>query len=270
MSDAPQPHEIYRDMRDEGRERLQRTRFELATSSLLAGFDIVFGVVALAATDAALTPHFGTQVGHFAGALAFGVAFVFIVIGRSELFTENFMVPVIGLRQGLTSKLKLAELWILSPIFNLAGGSILVLILTTHGVLPPGAGPSLARIAVHASTYAPATAFASAIAGGALITLMTWLIEGSATPGLRVLVAWIGGALLALASFDHVIVVTLEMIFGIRFGAPISWLDILQNLGLAIAGNMLGGLAFVTLTRTGQAIASTDSAPLEDGPPAAV
>jgi formate/nitrite transporter FocA (FNT family) len=270
MTDAPEPHEIFRTMRDEGRDRLGRSRLELSASSLLAGFDVVFGVIALAAVDAALTPHFGAQVGHFAGALAFGVAFIFIAIGRSELFTENFMVPVVGLRPGLATKLKLAQLWILSPIFNILGGVALILVVTTHGVLPTGAGTSLKAIAMHADGYDLPTAFASAIVGGALITLMTWLIEGSTTPGTRILVAWIAGSLLALGSFDHVIVVTLEMILGIRFGAPIPWLDVLQNLGVAAGGNLLGGLVFVTLTRTGQAIGSSEGeAPLEDGPPAA-
>lgn len=270
MSDAPEPHEIFREMREEGRDRLSRTRLELVASSLVAGFDVVFGVIALAAATAAVTPHFGTQAGHLAGALAFGIAFIFIAIGRSELFTENFMVPVTGLQPGLKSKLQLAQLWLLSPVFNIVGGSILILIVTTHGVLPTGAGPGLAATAMHFQHLDDSTAFASAIAGGALITLMTWLIEGSRTPGGRVLVAWIAGLLLALGSFDHVIVVTLEMIFGIRFGAPVGWLDVARNGGIAIAGNMLGGLGFVTLTRTSQAIGSSHGEePLEEGPPAA-
>jgi len=270
MSDAPEPDEIFRRMREEGRARLTRTRLELSASSLVAGFDVVFGVVALAAADAALTPHFGTQAGHLVGALAFGIAFIFITIGRSELFTENFMVPVTGLAKGIASKLKLAQLWLISPVVNILGGTILILILTTHGVLPTGAGKTLSAIAVRFDHYSVATAFASAIAGGALITLMTWLIEASPTPGGRILVAWIAGSLLALGSFDHVIVVTLEMIFGIRFGAPIPWLDVAQNFGIAVAGNMLGGMAFVTVTRISQAIgASQADEPLEGGPPAA-
>ncbi len=268
MSDAPEPHEIFNEMREEGKDRLSRTRLELVASSLVAGFDIVFGVIALSAADAAVTPHFGTQVGHFAGALAFGIAFIFIAIGRSELFTENFMVPITGLQRGLASKLKLAQLWILSPIFNIIGGSILILIVTTHGVLPTGAGKGLQAIAIRFDHYSVSTAFASAIAGGALITLMTWLIEGSLTPGGRVLVAWIAGVLLTLGSFDHVIVVTLEMIFGIRFGAAgVGWLDVAQNFGIAVAGNMLGGLAFVTLTRFSQAVGSSKSEPIEAGAP---
>jgi formate/nitrite transporter FocA (FNT family) len=270
MSDAPEPDDIYREMREEGRNRLERSRLELAASSLVAGFDIVFGVIALGAASAAVTPHFGKQAGHLAGALAFGIAFIFITVGRSELFTENFMVPITGLTKGLGSKLKLAQLWLLSPVFNILGGTILILIVTTHGLLPAGANPVIKVAALHIHGYDLSTAFASAIVGGALITLMTWLIEGSPTPGTRILVAWIAGAVLALSSLDHVIVVTLEMIFGNRFGAHVPWIDVLQNAGVAVAGNMIGGLGFVTLTRIAQAIGSNDGdVPLEGGPPAA-
>ena len=43
---------------------------------------------------------------------------------------------------------------------------------------------------------------------------MTWMVEGVGTVGGRIVVAWIAGTLLALASLNHVIVVTLELIFG--------------------------------------------------------
>lgn len=49
------------------------------------------------------------------------------------------------------------------------------------------------------------------------------------------------------------------MIFGLRVGADIGGLDIAQNFVVAAAGNMVGGLLFVTLTRTGQAIGADES-----------
>lgn len=94
---------------------------------------------------------------------------------------------------------------------------------------------------------------------GALITAMTWMVEGVGTVGGRIVVAWVAGALLALASLNHVIVVTLELIFGMRFGADIGFGDVAQNFVIAVTGNMLGGLLFVTLTRTSQAIGSGDT-----------
>jgi formate/nitrite transporter FocA (FNT family) len=257
MSDAPEAHEVFALLRDEGERRLARSRLELAATALVAGFDVVFGVIALGVVSAAVTPHFGAAFGHFAGSLAFGIAFLFIVAGRSELFTENFMVPVTALIAGRSSRRKLAQLWTLSPLLNVVGGSALILVVSVHGVLPDGTSASLNKVAETIDANSALAAFLSAIAGGALITLMTWIVEGTQSLGGKLVVAWAAGALLALGSFNHVIVVTLELIFGLRFGADIGTLDVVQNFFVAAAGNMIGGLLYVTLTRTGQAIGAS-------------
>jgi formate/nitrite transporter FocA (FNT family) len=88
------------------------------------------------------------------------------------------------------------------------------------------------------------------------------MVEGVGTVGGRIVVAWVAGVLLALGAFNHVIVVTLELIFGMRFGADVGAGDIGVNFVIAAAGNLLGGLLFVTMTRTSQAIGSGDT----DGP----
>lgn len=257
--EAPEPHEMFARTREEGERRLERSTLELCTTSLVAGFDVVFGVIALAAATASMEPHFGPSAAHFFGSLAFGLAFIFIVVGRSELFTENFLVPVTALRRGKLSKLKLAELWTISPMMNIIGGTALILVVTSKGVLPEGAAPALVDVAEQIHAHGHWSAFLSAIAAGALITVMTWMVEGVGTVGGRIVVAWIAGALLALASFNHVIVVTLELIFGMRFGAQIPIGDTALNFVIAAAGNMIGGLLFVTLTRTSQAIGADNS-----------
>jgi formate/nitrite transporter FocA (FNT family) len=242
--------------RDEGERRLNRSRLELTTTSLVAGFDIVFGVIAIATVTALVTPKLGPSMAHFVGSLFFGIAFIFIVVGRSELFTENFFVPITALRRGAFTTRKLAQLWTISPIMNILGGTLLILVATTKGVLPHGTPEALNDLANHIDDLPLWSAFCSAIIGGALITAMTWMIEGVGTVGGRIIVAWIAGTLLALASLNHVIVVTLELIFGMRFGTTISLEDTAVNFGIAVAGNLIGGLLFVTFTRTSQAIGS--------------
>ncbi|MBW3653776.1 MAG: formate/nitrite transporter family protein [Actinobacteria bacterium] len=254
--DPPEPHEMFARTRAEGRRRLTRSKLELTSTSLVAGFDVVFGVIALAAATAAITPRFGPSAGHFVGSLFFGIAFIFIVVGRSELFTENFLVPITALRRGRLSKVKLAELWTISPVMNLVGGTALILIVSSKGVLPEGAAPALVEVAETIGDLSLWSAFLSAIVGGALITVMTWMVEGVGTTGGRIVVAWIAGVLLALLSLNHVIVVTLELIFGIRFGADITGGDVALNFVVAAVGNLIGGVLFVTLTRTSQAIGS--------------
>ena len=254
--DPPEPDEMFARTRAEGRRRLTRSKLDLTTTSLVAGFDVVFGVIALAAATAAITPRFGPSAGHFVGSLFFGIAFIFIVVGRSELFTENFLVPITALRRGRLSKVKLAELWTISPVMNIVGGTALILIVSSKGVLPEGAAPALVEVAETIGDLSLWSAFLSAIVGGALITVMTWMVEGVGTTGGRIVVAWIAGVLLALLSLNHVIVVTLELIFGIRFGADITGGDVALNFVVAAAGNLIGGVLFVTLTRTSQAIGS--------------
>ncbi len=257
--EPPEPHEMFARTRDEGTRRLSRSRLELATTSLVAGFDIVFGVIAIATVTALLTPALGPSAAHMVGALFFGIAFIFIVVGRSELFTENFFVPITALRRGKLTFLKLIELWTISPVMNILGGTLLIVVVTTKGVLPEGTPTALNELANHIDDLPLWSAFCSAIIGGALITAMTWMIEGVGTVGGRIIIAWIAGTVLALASLNHVIVVTLELIFGMRLGTTISFEDTAMNFVIATAGNMIGGLLFVTLTRTSQAIGAGET-----------
>jgi formate-nitrite transporter family protein len=253
---APEPEEIFRRTREEGKRRLNRPLLELGSTAFVAGVDVVFGLVALAVTTAYATKWVGEDAAHLFGAVAFGIGFVFIVVGRSELFTENFLVPIAGLERTRAAWYKLGELWLVSPLLNLIGGSLLLAFLTVHHVLPQGTGKAMRHVAATSADRGPLASFMSAIGAGALITLMTWLVEGAETMGVRIVSAWTVGSLLALGAFNHVIVVTLAMFGGIRYGAPISWSNLFANLGIAAGGNFAGGLLFVTLTRFGQAVGS--------------
>ena len=256
MPSAREPEEIYRETRREGRRRLERPVLELAATALVGGFDVAFGVVAFALAEQAVRGN----ASRLAGAVAFGIGFVFIVVGRSELFTENFLIPVAGLERGrLASWVKLGELWSVALVLNILGGSLLAVILTTHGVLRDGTGRPLVELAEHITGYSTLTAFMSALVAGALMTLMTWFVEGAADSlGVRIVMAWITGALILLGTFNHAIVSTLELVFGMRYGASVDVSQLLGNLGLAVLGNLIGGLLFVTFVRSIQAAEGGD------------
>jgi formate/nitrite transporter FocA (FNT family) len=251
---APEPEEIYEQVREEGERRLTRPFVELVSTSFAAGFDIAAGITFLAVLSALLTAHFGKDTAHVVGSVGFGIGFVFLVVGRGELFTENFLVPLAGLDgKARRSWLKLAELWAVSPLANILAGAVFAILLSVHKVLPHGSGSAIVEAAQKLHQHSVTSLFVSAVFAGALITAMTWFVEGQESMGVRVAVAWIAGAFLALAGLNHVIVVSIELIFGIRFGAHIPWLFVLGNFGLAAAGNMLGGIGLVTLNRFAQA-----------------
>jgi formate/nitrite transporter FocA (FNT family) len=251
--DVPQPEDIYEQTKKEGERRLSRPLLEMISTALAAGFDIVAGIVALVLIESQLQHLAGRQAAHVFASIGFGIGFVFLVVGRGELFTENFLVPVAGLdHRRRASWLSLAKLWITSPIFNVAGGLIMILLLSTHSVLPYGTGASLVDTAARIHANGVLALFVSAVFAGALITGMTWFVEGQTSMLVRIIVSWLAGFMLALGSFNHVIVVTLELIFGYRFGSHMHWSFIAGNFALAAAGNMVGGLGLVTLNRLTQ------------------
>jgi formate/nitrite transporter FocA (FNT family) len=257
---APEPEEIYERTRKEGRRRLQRPLLELIATAFAAGFDIAAGIAVLGILGAALVHFTGKDAAHVFASIGFGVGFVFLIVGRGELFTENFLVPLAGLHdQPRHAWWKIGELWAVSPIFNVIAGAITAVLLSVHGVLPEGSGSPIVDAAQKVHANHPLALFVSAVFAGALITAMTWFVEGQESVGVRVAIAWIAGAILALGGFDHVIVVTIELIFGIRFGAHVPWLFVVGNFGLAFVGNMLGGIGLVTLNRFTQALATGEA-----------
>jgi formate/nitrite transporter FocA (FNT family) len=249
-SPIPEPEDIYERTKKEGQRRLERPLAEEVSTALAAGFDIVAGIVALALVVRFLEHWMGKDAAHVFGSLGFGIGFIFLIVGRGELFTENFLVPLAGLdhRDGAAWR-NLTKLWLTSPIFNVIGGLVMILILTTHSVLPFGTGTVIVDVAetIHANGWL--ALFMSAVFAGGLITAMTWFVEGQESMMVRVVVAWIVGAFLALGGLNHVIVVTLELIFGYRYGASYDWVFIVQNFFLAASGNIVGGVGLVTLNR---------------------
>jgi len=247
---APEPETIYARTRQEGKRRLDRPLLEEISTALAAGFDLIAGLLVYALLQSKLDHRLGTDAAHVVASAGFGVSFVFLVVGRGELFTENFLVPLAGL-DGAESHAwrKLLKLWLTSPLFNILGGLAVILIVTPHSVLPYGTGTPLVETAEKLHANGVLALFLSAVFAGALMTAMTWFIEGQESMGVRVAVAWIVGGIIVLGTFNHVIVDTLLLITGYRYGAHYPWVFILGNFALATAGNMVGGIGLVTLNR---------------------
>jgi formate-nitrite transporter family protein len=250
---GPNPAEVFRRAEAEGARRLDATPVEVAATGFIAGSTIVFGIVALGITEGLAEPALGPELAQLAGALAFGVGLVFLVAGRAELFTEDFLDPVVvAIEQGGTGWLHLARLWSLILVFNLVGGALLALIVSVDGALPAEAGPALARFADHIVARGPLPALMNAITAGALITSMTYFVLAVDSAVSRMVVAYLVGVVLALGTFNHVVVTTLHLLLGFRFGASVCWGEAAEAFTLSTAGNLLGGLGFVTLAHIAQ------------------
>lgn len=254
MSVAPSPQDAFHRAVDEGERRLDQTMIELLSTGFIAGFTIVFGIAALGIVEARLS---GTTEGvaKVGGALAFGIGTVFLIVGRAELFSENFFDPVATVVERWKPSMlgRLGRLWGLTFLLNLIGGGLFAWIISVEGALPDGAPEVLNRIAEDIAGRDAAVGFVHAFAGGALVTLLSYLLQTVNSVGSRIVLAYIVGFLLAVGIFDHVVVLALHVFFGILFGAAVGWGDFGSALLIATAGNLLGGLGLVTLTHISQA-----------------
>ena len=239
---------------EEGEDRLSRPPLSAAATGLVGGFDVMIGVAVAAVLAGSLSEVMPTKLAGVLGSLVFGVGLVLITIGRSELFSENFLIPVGAVVEGRKPLRRLPTLWVPTLVTNIAGMLVLALILSVGTVLDHTAIAAAGHTANVFADRSTRAAFLSAVIAGMVMTLWTWLGIAVRTDVGRVLVALVIGFTIAAPNMNHVIVGTGEMMFGVLGGAThATWGDVGVNFLLALAGNLVGGTIFVTLTRFVQA-----------------
>ena len=254
MSEPLDPREIFDRSADEGERRLNQSTLELVSTGFIAGFTIVFGIIALAIVDALARPVLG-EFAQVVGALAFGIGIVFLIVGRAELFSENFFDPIAAAIRKKEDRpfRKIARLWCLTLVLNLIGGAVLVLALSVEGALPHGATETLRHLAEEIAGRSWLATLMRAIVGGALVALLSFLVIASRDTAGRIVVAYATGVLLALGPFEHAVVSVLHIGFGMMFGASVGAFHMAEVGAIAVAGNLIGGVGLVTLSHAAQA-----------------
>ncbi|HKJ36744.1 MAG TPA: formate/nitrite transporter family protein [Solirubrobacterales bacterium] len=250
MAEGTLPRDIWDQGFEEGERRMNRRLPGLASTALLGGFDVMLGLALVFSLSGALMAITTPEVAHAIGALPFGVAFIFITVGRSELFTENFLVPVGAFFAGRGTARKLMRMWGVTLAFNFVGIAILAALLSIDGVLPDGSLAAAGELGDKFVDRGLGPGLASAVVAGVAITLYTWLVLATKTETARIIIALVIGYVLLLPILNHAIVGFGEVMLAIFGGETVTtvW-DVTWRLLVAIVGNVIGGVGFVTMTR---------------------
>lgn len=225
---------------DEGAERLERPWLALTTTGLLGGIDVGTGVLAYLLIK--------EETGNvLLAGLGFSIAFVALLLARSELFTENFLVPVAAVVAARSTPLALARLWTVTLGANLVGGFVMMFILIKAR---PDLGATAEETARHyLDLGVTLESFMLAVLAGVVITLMTRMQHATENLGVQLVPAVLFGALLAGGQLFHCVLDSLFVFAGAISGADVSIGSWLAMLGWSALGNAVGGLGLVTAIR---------------------
>lgn len=254
------PEEIWTESLDEGERRLRRRWTALAATGFAGGVDVFFSIVALAVVSGGLHAAMPEGTAHVLASLVFGIGFVFITLGRAELFTENFLVPVGAVLSSRGTAKSLLRMWLITAALNFVGLTLFAAGASVSGVLKPETLEAAGTMADTLADRGALASFLSAVAAGTVMTLFTWVVVSAETGSARVLASLIIGFILAAPSLNHAIVGFGEVVFGIFAGtAQADFGDLVRTVALAIAGNLVGGLGLVLPTRLAQVRGEPDS-----------
>lgn len=241
----PEVEEAFDRLVSEGGNRLDRPLVPLLATGFVGGIDVGVGVLAYLVVDHAT----GQPL---LGAAAFPVGFIAILLARSELFTENFLVPVTARAAGRGSWLRLIRLWLVTLGANLAGGLVMAGMIA---IAIPEVRLSAAQTGGHyASLGISWRSLMLAVLAGVVITLLTRMQHASDDLGPKLLAGIAMSFVLVAAQLFHSVLDSIFMFTGLLGGhASYSWADWARALAWSGFGNLVGGVVLVTSIRLLQA-----------------
>src|SRR3954471_11983101 len=133
---APSAHVIYEAIRIEGRHELERKASSLAWSGLAAGMSMGFSFVAQALLEHHLPE---SNWRPLIATFGYSVGFLIVILGRQQLFTENTLTVILPLlhRKDPRDILRVARLWLVVLLANLAGSFLFAWVLAKSSVFDP-------------------------------------------------------------------------------------------------------------------------------------
>jgi formate/nitrite transporter FocA (FNT family) len=251
---AQEPEHIAGRAAGVGQERLDRSLPDMLLTGFVGGIEVSLGALgAMLVLGVVLgaAPRLGLYGGLALGGLVFPVGFFFVVVGRSELFTENFLIPVVGALGRRSGLLRLAVLWGLSWLGNLLGCALVAGLLS----VPEAIGPTILRGYAAYSAYKldlplPGL-FVSALLAGMIMTVLTWLLLAVPSAPAKAIAIWAAGYVLFATNLSHVIVSAAILFVGFApSGHDLA--DVARYVGVTSLGNLAGGLGLVTCFRLAQ------------------
>jgi formate/nitrite transporter FocA (FNT family) len=179
--------------------------------------------------------------------LGYSVGFMMVVLSRQQLFTESTVTAVLPVMADFTrtNLWRLARLWSVVLLANMAGTVIAAVLCTFTPVLTPELKTAMLDIAGQILNHSWIEMLFRAIASGFLIATMVWLIPSAETAQFHVIV--VTTYLIAAAGFMHIVAGSVEA-FILVLNGQLGIQPLVADFFIPVlVGNIIGGTALFAL-----------------------
>jgi len=219
---------------------------ELLLSGLAAGFAITITFLAHAAATA-LYPN-----NDLLAAVLYPIGFVYIVMGRYQLYTENTLPPIALVLTRLASLPLLLRVWGVVLAGNLLGGALGVFVLAQTQVLSPEAAQAAAEFGRKGIATGWWTLFFKALFAGWIVAGLVWLDHASRDTITRFFTIYLAFYAISALELYHVVVTACDAMYLLFTGSAGVVPSVLGFWLPVLLGNTIGGVFLVALVNYGQ------------------
>lgn len=248
--------EIHDNILEPARHEMRRPAISLLMSALASGLVIGFSFLASAYAAATAAPAYA----HAAASAAYPLGFIFVVMARSELFTENTLTPVIPFleHRDRDTFVHLVRMWALLLIGNLVGAVIFAWTLARTGMVETSLQRHLMEIAQTTTEGGFGNVLYAGVFAGWLIALLSWLLASTQSSATQVVFVWLCTAPISALHFRHSIAGAVEAFYRAAAGNA-TWGRMFGEFVVpAVIGNAIGGVILVALLNYGQIAADKE------------
>ena len=235
-----------------GLTELERPTKALLLSGLSAGLDVSLGLLLMAVMHTLTDGVLSKPVSEILVAMMYSAGFLFVVLGRSELFTEHTTLAVLPVLDGRASLRQLGRLWGLIYVANQVGATafaaFLVFLGPRLGIIEPRVFGEIASGLVEHPGW---VILLSAVLAGWLMGLLSWLVAASRDTISQIFIVLLITTAIGLCHLHHAVAGTAEVLAGVFSGQGATMADFGKFLLWSTLGNMIGGVFFVALIKFG-------------------
>jgi formate/nitrite transporter FocA (FNT family) len=249
IAPEPEPPEITASLQEKASRQEQRHPWLIALSGLIGGLEVGFSPLGAAFVATHLASAVNRDLANLGGALVYPIGFIFVILGRSQLFTESTLTPAIGLLSGATTLRRVARQWGLVLGANLVGTFIFAVFFVFTGPLAQDYGPQLVRETRNLLSFNFLAVVLSGILSGWIMAILSWLLAAADSTLARITFVYLATFLIGTAPLHHSVSGATEVLSAVLLGGATvgEWVWRFQI--PATLGNAIGGVVMVAALR---------------------